>query len=324
MKKIALLYMGGTFGCIGEPLSPMPEDKFLPYLKKILPKNKNIDCFTAPSVKDSSAYTAVDWFLLIQQIQHLQIQNYQHFIVIHGTDTLSYAAATLARFLTNSCHVIVTGSQYPLLNTTGQDIRDFTDALDNLSTAIDHINKVPAGVYIAFHHQVLHASTTLKVHSTALRAFYGTNHDEQNQTTQLLPFEIKNEHIHQIESLNLLNITVQPISQQQFNLQLENILKHPPHVLIIQAYGTGNLAVNECMVTQFKLLQEQGCRVILDSQVAFGKLDQRYAISQWIHQSNLLVSDAQSHADLYAKILKMYLQYPSAHQWYDHWYDHSE
>ncbi|MFI8065462.1 hypothetical protein ACFMKJ_16870, partial [Acinetobacter baumannii] len=24
MKKIALFYMGGTFGCIGEPLAPMP------------------------------------------------------------------------------------------------------------------------------------------------------------------------------------------------------------------------------------------------------------------------------------------------------------
>ena len=110
MKKFALLYMGGTFGCVGEPLSPLSEAEFLPHLKRILPSNQKIDCFSAPSIKDSSAYSAVDWFLLIQQIQHLQTQNYQHFIVIHGTDTLSYAAATLARFLTHSCRVIVTGS----------------------------------------------------------------------------------------------------------------------------------------------------------------------------------------------------------------------
>ncbi len=322
MKKIALLYMGGTFGCIGEPLSPMPEAEFLPLLKKILPKNRNIDCFSAPNVKDSSAYTAVDWFLLIQQIQQLQTQNYQHFIVIHGTDTLSYAAATLARFLSHSCHVIVTGSQYPLLNTSGLDIRQLTDAVDNLNTAIEYIEQVSAGVYVAFYQQVLHASTTLKIHSTALHAFYGTAHDQKNETPQQPPFEIKNEHIEKIESINILNITLQPIAQQQFNLQLDSILQQPPEVLIIQAYGTGNLAVNDRMITQFKRLQHQDCRVILDSQVAFGGLDQRYAISQWIKQSNVLVSDAQSHADLYAKILKMYLQYPSADQWYDHWYDH--
>ena len=320
MKKIALLYMGGTFGCVGEPLSPMPEAEFLPHLKKLLPVNPQIDCFSAPSVKDSSAYTAVDCFLLIQQIQHLQAQDYQHFIVIHGTDTLSYAAATLARFLARSCHVIVTGSQYPLLNTTGQDIRELSDALDNLNTAIHHIEKVSAGVYVAFHDQVFHASTILKVHSTALDAFRGISYDEKMMTSELPPFQIQNQHIDQIASLNILNITLQPIAQLQLNRQLEGILKQAPHVLIIQAYGTGNMAVNEPMITQFKLLQKQGCRVILASQVATGGLDQRYAISQWIKQSNVLVSDAQSHADLYAKILKMYLQYPSANQWYEHWY----
>lgn len=320
MKKIALLYMGGTFGCVGAPLSPMPETEFLPHLKKLLPLNPQIDCFSAPSVKDSSAYTAVDWFLLIQQIQDLQTQHYQHFIVIHGTDTLSYAAATLARFLAQSCQVILTGSQYPLLNTTGQGIREVTDALDNLNTAIEHIEKVSAGVYVAFHHQVFHASTTLKVHSTALDAFAGTSYHEQIRTSELPPFQIQKQHIDQIASLNILNLSLQPIAQLQLNRQLEGILKHAPDVLIIQAYGTGNVAVNDTMIAQFKLLQQQGCRVILASQVAMGGLDQRYAISQWIKQSNVLVSNAQSHADLYAKILKMYLQYPSANQWHEHWY----
>ncbi len=36
-EKIALFYMGGTFGCIGEPLAPMPYDQFLPQLEKVIP-----------------------------------------------------------------------------------------------------------------------------------------------------------------------------------------------------------------------------------------------------------------------------------------------
>ena len=39
MKKIALFYMGGTFGCIGEPLAPMPYEQFLPQLKSDSPLN---------------------------------------------------------------------------------------------------------------------------------------------------------------------------------------------------------------------------------------------------------------------------------------------
>ena len=60
MKKIALIYMGGTFGCVGEPLMPMPEQHFLPLLGKVIPPHLNVDCFAAPSIKDSSACTAVD------------------------------------------------------------------------------------------------------------------------------------------------------------------------------------------------------------------------------------------------------------------------
>ncbi len=71
MKKIALIYMGGTFGCIGEPLSPMPAEDFIPQLQRILPLNLEIECFVAPSIKDSSACTATDWLKLIQLIQSL-------------------------------------------------------------------------------------------------------------------------------------------------------------------------------------------------------------------------------------------------------------
>ncbi len=95
MKKIALLYMGGTFGCVGEPLTPMPETEFLPKLQNTLPAQYQVDCLAAPVIKDSSACSAADWLLLVQYIQQLKVR-YTYFVVIHGTDTLSYAAALLA------------------------------------------------------------------------------------------------------------------------------------------------------------------------------------------------------------------------------------
>lgn len=91
---------------------------------------------------------------LIQQIQTLQLQNFQHFIIIHGTDTLSYASAVLTQFLQQSCHVILTGSQFPLLNIEGTALRSKTDALDNSITSLEAITQIKAGVYLAFHQQV--------------------------------------------------------------------------------------------------------------------------------------------------------------------------
>lgn len=323
MKKIALIYMGGTFGCIGQPLSPMPESEFLPILEKIFARNVVIDCFAAASVKDSSAFTAQDWFLLIRQIQDLQLLHYQDFIIIHGTDTLSYAAATLARFLQQSSRVIVTGSQYPLLNVSGQDIRDFTDALDNLNTAIEHIQKVPMGVYIAFHHKIFHASTVLKIHSTALDAFQGIpfTQEIQSESKSVEQFIVQVEHLAHVNALNIINLTLQPIELPQLSKTLSILKQQLPTALILQAYGTGNMATNREIINDCIEIQQLGCPIILDTQVAFGGLDQRYAVSEWLTEAKILINDTHSHADLYAKILKMYLQYPSTNQWHEHWYD---
>lgn len=320
MKKIALIYMGGTFGCIGEPLTPMDAALFIPQLKKMLPLNLDIECFNAPSMKDSSAFIASDWLLLIQLIQRLQLQQYQHFVIVHGTDTLSYAAATLARFLQNACHVILTGSQYPLLNIQGTHHRDFSDAMDNLNTALTQISTISTGVYLAFHHQVLHACTALKVHSTALDAFRGIRFDQPLNLHDEAQFIVQDEHIQRIDELKLLNWMMQPIPAQQLLIHLENLKHQPPDVLILQGYGTGNIAVNADIIQQFLAIQQLGCRVILDTQVPFGGLDQRYAVSQWVHEAKILINDSHSHSDLYAKILKMYLQYPTSDQWHDHWY----
>ncbi|OTG80621.1 asparaginase [Acinetobacter sp. ANC 4648] len=323
MKKIALIYMGGTFGCVGEPLAPMPEEQFLPQLKHILPLSQKIDCFKAPSVKDSSACTAIDWLKLAQYIQSLQQQDYQHFVVIHGTDTLSYAAAILAQFLQQSCSVILTGSQYPLLNVQGDNTREFTDAIDNLNTALDQVLKVPTGVYLSFYHQVFHARTAVKVHSTALDAFCGLKLDHPIPSNIDTSTPIQLSHLEKAKNLNIINLMLLPIEQQQFSQNLQHLLTSPPHFLILQAYGVGNLAVNKEIITLLQKLKQHGCIVILSSQVPFGGLDQRYAVSQWIQESQILVSDALSQADLYAKILKIYLQYPSSEQWYDHWYAQS-
>lgn len=322
MQKIALIYMGGTFGCIGEPLMPMPEQAFLPLLEKMIPPHLQVEYFAAPSIKDSSACTAIDWLQLIQQIQQLQRNNYQHFVIIHGTDTMSYAAATLARFLGDSCHVIMTGSQYPLLNIEGNDTREFTDAPGNLYLALEQVLKLPVGVYLAFHQQVFHAQTTLKIHTTELDAFTGIPATQECQTSAN-QFIVHDKHITQAAQLCVLNLMLQPISPQQFTLQLKNILAAPPQFLVLQGFGTGNIAVNDEILALFEDLYQQKCLTIVSTQVTFGQLDQRYAVSSWMQAARVLINDCHSHADLYAKTLQMYLKYPTHDQCFEHWYHHS-
>lgn len=321
MNKIALIYMGGTFGCIGEPLAPMPFQAFKPQLERIIPPQFTVSCFEAPSVKDSSACTAQDWLLLIQEIQRLQLEGFQHFVVIHGTDTMSYAAATLARFLGHSCHVVITGSQYPLLNTTGDNTREFTDAIDNLYLALEQVESLNTGTYLAFHHQIVHAQTALKSHTTELDAFSGIDATRECHTVSTATM-VHAEEIQRSSALSIINMMVQPITIAQLTQQLQNILNHAPHFLIIQGFGTGNLAINSDILSIFQNLREQGCLVILTTQVTFGQIDQRYAISDWVSTAGIVTHTGHGHADLYAKLLQLYLKYATAEQWQQHWHEY--
>lgn len=320
MKKIALIYMGGTFGCIGDPLSPMPAEPFIPKLQHILPLDQQIECFVAPVIQDSSASTAVDWLKLIQYIQRLQLQQFQHFVIIHGTDTLSYASAVLSRFLGQSAHVVMTGSQYPLLSAAGDNTREFTDAIDNLNFALDCVVKYPVGVYLAFHHHLVHAQTALKIHTTELDAFNGVN-AAQPITPSSQPHIVQENDISKAATFNCLSLMAQPIAIEQQIANLKNLQQHPPHVLILQGFGTGNLVVNQEFIATLHAIYAQGCAIVLTTQVPFGTINQHYAVSEWTQHANIIISDCLGHADLYAKALKMYLQYDSVDQWHAHWHD---
>lgn len=228
IKNIALIYMGGTFGCVGDPLVPMPADLFIPKLEQILAEQYFIEYHHAPTIKDSSACTATDWLQLVQFIQQLQSRQIQHFVIIHGTDTLSYASAVLAHFIGNSAHVVLTGSQYPLLNAQGNEQREFSDALDNLKFALDSVSECSAGVYLAFHHQLLHAQTALKQHTTELNAFSGLEANIAIQTSQAC-YQIKAEDITKATEFNCMSIMMQPVDLTQQLNNLNNLLARPPH-----------------------------------------------------------------------------------------------
>ncbi|ANF80975.1 L-asparaginase 1 [Acinetobacter sp. NCu2D-2] len=318
-ETIALIYMGGTFGCVGNPLSPMSAELFIPQLERYCSHDVDVTCFKAPTIKDSSACTAIDWLELIRFIQSLIAQKYQYFVIIHGTDTLSYASAVLSHFLANQATVILTGSQYPLLNVTGDALREFSDANNNLQFALQSVLKTSPGVYLAFNQHLFHARSALKQHTTELHAFHGLDSDVSLPIRH--PLTVTAAHIKQADTFNCMSCMMQPIELEQQVQNLQNVLNHPPHFLILQGFGTGNLAVNQPLIQLIDQLYDQGCATILTTQVPFGGTDQRYAIADWVKDSKVLLNDSYGHADLYAKALKMYLQYDRVDQWHAHWYE---
>ncbi|MFB2588673.1 asparaginase domain-containing protein [Acinetobacter sp. c1-l78] len=324
LEKIAVIYMGGTFGCIGEPLSPMPANDFLTMLKNHYPQ-PYLNFFAAPSIKDSTELTAFDWLNLAEMIGLLATeQAYQRFIIIHGTDTLAYASAFLQHLFGQQYHIIFTGSQYPILDILGQDLRSQSDAQANFNFAIEQISNMCKGVALAFNQQLFAGATCYKAHTHDNNAFMGqpfVDETESNHLNCIDKFDFSTHGIQQVQQkldqLRIENIYVLPHGKAQFAKQLEHTMIQPPQVLFIQAFGSGNLPYSEDIQSHLQQLQQKGCQVIVSSQVLYGELSQHYATGHWLKDLGVLFDHHISQADSFARVTLLNLIY--AEDWHQYW-----
>lgn len=172
--KILIIYTGGTIGMFKDyqtnALKPFNFSK----LEKYIPELKQINCcisnwsFKTPI--DSSNITPADWVLLLESIER-NYSEYDGFVVLHGTDTMSYSASAISFMIENlKKPIIFTGSQLPI-----GDLR--TDAKENLITAIgiaalqENGQPVVAEVGLYFEYKLFRANRTTKISSSHFNAF---------------------------------------------------------------------------------------------------------------------------------------------------------
>lgn len=178
-SSILIIYTGGTIGMKTDPetgaLVPFDfsgiYDEF-PSLKRL---NLDIDVLTMNPVIDSSNVSLQNWIELAGLVRD-NYPRYDGFVVLHGTDTMSYTASALSFMLENlSKPVVFTGSQIPI-----GVLR--TDGRENLITAIEIAGAQLAGrpevpeVSLYFQNRLFRANRTTKRSAEALSAFRSYNY----------------------------------------------------------------------------------------------------------------------------------------------------
>lgn len=131
--RILIVYTGGTIGMIEDPatkaLKPFDFSHLLENVPKIQMLDYEIDNIQFHPPIDSSDMNVEHWQLITRSIAD-NYDNYDGFVVLHGTDTMSYTASALSFMLQNlQKPVIITGSQLPI-----GEVR--TDGEENLITAL--------------------------------------------------------------------------------------------------------------------------------------------------------------------------------------------
>ena len=133
-SAVLLIYTGGTIGMKEDPdsgaLVPFDFGSLLEEVPELRKFALRIDNYTFSPLIDSSDVEPSLWQALARLIKE-KYDDYDGFVILHGTDTMAYSASALSFMLDNlGKPVIFTGSQLPIG-------KPRTDGKENLISAVE-------------------------------------------------------------------------------------------------------------------------------------------------------------------------------------------
>ena len=170
MKHILLLGTGGTIACKrgDNGLTPLlTGDELLSYVPAAR-EFCHVDAIQVLNI-DSTNIHPKHW-LMLSQVLEKNYDNYDGFVICHGTDTMAYTAAAMSYLVQHSSKpIVITGAQKPI------DL-DVTDARTNLLDSLRFASCDRAhGVSIVFDGKVIAGTRGKKERTKSYNAFSSIN-----------------------------------------------------------------------------------------------------------------------------------------------------
>ena len=177
--SILVLYTGGTIGMMKDPKtgSLVPFDfgniyEHLPVLRNL---DYDIDFYAFKNLIDSSNMTPEFWIELAEKIEECY-NDYEGFVVLHGSDTMAYSASALSFMLENLAKpVVFTGSQLPMGMVRSDGRENFITSIEIAASKTNGIPSAPE-VCIFFENQLLRGNRATKFNAENFNAFSSGNY----------------------------------------------------------------------------------------------------------------------------------------------------
>lgn len=281
--RILLIYTGGTIGMKKDfETGALKAFNFSKLLQRI-PELKLLDCeietisFEKPI--DSSNMNPEKWADIATIIED-NYSSYDGFVVLHGSDTMSYSASALSFMLENlSKPVIFTGSQLPI-----GDLR--TDAKENLITAIqiaslrENGNPVIREVCLYFEYKLYRGNRTTKTNAEHFNAFISPNyphliesgvHLKMNKDLFLpLKKELKLK-VHKTFDTNVVIVKMFPGMSETVLAAIFNISNLKG--IVLETYGAGNAPTEDWFIHLLTQAIQNGIQVVNVTQCSAGSVN---------------------------------------------------
>ncbi|XP_076360381.1 L-asparaginase 1-like isoform X2 [Tachypleus tridentatus] len=241
------------------------------------PKRVVYTIFEYDPLLDSSNMTMDDWIHIALDIKQAY-EEFDGFVILHGTDTLAYTASALSFMLENlGKTVILTGSQIPLFEPRSDGRENF------LSSLIIAGNYTIPEVTVLFNNQLFRGNRTSKISTSSLDAFGSPNlaalatvgikiHIHwQNvfQPTAIEEFCVHDKLNRHVGLLRLFpSITVEVVRA---------FLMPPIQGVVLQTYGAGNGPTHRRdLLDELKRASQRGVIIVNCTQCCNGRVDPFY------------------------------------------------
>lgn len=277
---ILLIYTGGTIGMVKDystgALKAFNFDKLLASVPELSQLPCDIQTIQFSTPIDSSNMNTEYWKLLASMVED-NYEDFDGFVILHGSDTMSYTASALSFMLENlNKPVVFTGSQLPI-----GDLR--TDAKENLITSIQIASLQEDGrsiineVCLYFEYKLYRANRTTKINAEHFEAFASLNYPPLAESGVHLKLNYENLFpkprrkklkVHKELDDNLVILKLFPGISENVVKSMFNIsgLK----AVILESYGAGNAPTDSWLLTIFEEAIKQGVFVIGVTQCSGG------------------------------------------------------
>ncbi|ALC46339.1 CG8526 [Drosophila busckii] len=321
--RVHVIYTGGTIGMMRNAdgvLAPIQHE--LPKRLRDYPNchdksyklNKNEDLLVLPHVEgtpyrvlydlveyapllDSSCMNMSDWQRIAKDIGKSYNQ-YDGFVILHGTDTMAYTASALSFMLQNlGKPVVITGAQIPIF-----EMR--TDGRDNFIGSI-----VLAGnfdipeVVLYFGNRVMRGCRTTKISAESFHAFDTPNHPPLGEVG--VNVDINSRLLFRSCSLECFSVHDKLETQVGLLLMYPGItpavlrafLSEPMRGVVIQSFGAGNVPSNNAeLLAVLREAINRGMLIVNISQCPKGSVAEIYETGAWMSMGVVAGSDMTKEA----------------------------
>jgi len=280
--KILLIYTGGTIGMVKDyesgALKAFNFKKLLKNIPELAQLDCHIDSISFDDPIDSSNINTSHWIEIATMIEE-HYESHDGFVVLHGSDTMSYSASALSYMLENLRKpVIFTGSQLPI-----GDLR--TDAKENLITSIqiaalqERGRPVIQEVGLYFEYKLYRANRTTKINAEHFEAFASLNYPHLVESgvhlkvhkEYLLPKKrSKKFSVHKNLDNNVAILKLFP----GFNESLLNSILETENLkaLVLETYGAGNAPTESWLIESLKKAVKNGLHIVNVTQCSGGSV----------------------------------------------------